>query len=528
MNNTHLLIVVILLLVANLGLLVAWMRRRATVDPASLQPVAESLFSELRRVETALRDELTRQRAELRQENQSQREEVSARLSTGLKGLLDCHAQSQRGVEDKLEGFRAMLDTRLRDLAESSDQRAVRLRQELNDGALQSRNELRQAFSDFKSAVQSSLGESAQAQAAHFNNFAARLEKLTESLMQQFDHIRQAVEAKLGELQSRNEQKLEEMRKTVDEKLEGTLERRLGESFKLVSERLEQVHKGLGEMQVMASSVGDLKRVLTNVKTRGTWGEIQLGALLEQILTAEQYAANVAPQPSSSDRVEYAIRLPGRNNGVDQVWLPIDAKFPHEDYQRVLQAAEEGDKEAVEAAARALENRIREQAREIRQKYIAPPHTTDFAILFLPSEGLYAEVLRRPGLSERLQTESRVVIAGPTTLAAVLNSLQMGFKTLAIQERSSEVWRLLAAVKGEFGKFGEVLGKVKKKLEEASNQIEQTEVRTRVINRKLREVEALPSDQSAQLLPPAEALVDELPEEPEPGGLLSATRRMDK
>jgi DNA recombination protein RmuC len=328
-------------------------------------------------------------------------------------------------------------------------------------------------------------------------NRQADAQQLVEAKLEK---IRNTVEAKLGELQVKNEQKLEEMRRTVDEKLESTLERRLGESFKLVSERLEQVHKGLGEMQAMASSVGDLKRVLTNIKTRGTWGEIQLGVLLEQMLTSEQYGVNVAPRPDSAERVEFAIRLPG-NDGEAPVWLPIDAKFPQEDYQRLVEAADRADADGVADAGKALEARLRTQARDIHDKYIAPPHTTDFAIQFLPSEGLYAEALRRPGLADGLQREFRVMIAGPSILAALLNCLQMGFRTLAIEQRSSEVWRVLAAVKTEFGKFGDVITKVKKKLEEASSHIEQTEVRTRAIGRKLRDVEGLPADQVARLLP---------------------------
>jgi DNA recombination protein RmuC len=281
------------------------------------------------------------------------------------------------------------------------------------------------------------------------------------------------------------------------------LQKRLGDSFKLVSERLEAVHKGLGEMQVMANSVGDLKRVLTNVKARGTWGEIQLGALLEQVLTPDQYAANVAPKPGSQERVEFAIRLPGRSESESPFWLPIDAKFPQEDYQRLVEASERGDAEGVAQAGKALELRLRKQAKEISEKYVVPPYTTDFALLFLPSESLYAEVLRRPGLVATLQLESRVSIAGPTTLAALLNSLQMGFRTLAIQQRSSEVWNVLSMVKGEFGKFGEVLAKVKSRLEAASKEIEQTEVRTRAINRQLRDVQELPANEAARLLPPA-------------------------
>jgi DNA recombination protein RmuC len=293
------------------------------------------------------------------------------------------------------------------------------------------------------------------------------------------------------------------MRRTVDEKLHATLEQRLGESFKLVSDRLEQVHRGLGEMQTLAAGVGDLKKVLTNVKTRGTWGEVQLEALLEQLLTADQYAKNVATVPKSADRVEFAIRLPGRveaGGAATPVWLPIDAKFPREDYERLIDAQERADPAAVEDASRALEARIRAEARAIAEKYVSPPHTTDFALLYLPTEGLYAEVLRRPGLSDLLQRDYRVTIAGPTTLTALLNSLQMGFRTLAIERRSSEVWQVLGAVKTEFGKFGDVLAKTKAQLETVTRSIEAAETRTRVMNRKLRDVEALPGEEANGLI----------------------------
>jgi DNA recombination protein RmuC len=328
------------------------------------------------------------------------------------------------------------------------------------------------------------------------------------------ESLRATIDRKLKEIQESNALKLDEMRKTVDEKLQGTLEKRLGESFKLVSERLELVQKGLGEMQSLASGVGDLKRVLTNVKTRGTWGEVQLGGLLEQVLTPDQFSANVATKPGSNDRVEFAIKLPGRDPNEPQVWLPIDAKFPKEDYERLVDAAERADVEGVEAAARALTDRVRLEAKSIQEKYVEPPHTTDFGILFLPTEGLYAEVLRRPGLAERLQRENRVMIAGPTTLAALLNSLQMGFRTLAIEQRSSEVWQVLGAVKTEFGKFGEVMDKVQKKLQEATNVIDSAKSRTNVIRRKLRDVEELPSAQATALLGAAE----ESTEEPDEGG----------
>jgi DNA recombination protein RmuC len=292
-------------------------------------------------------------------------------------------------------------------------------------------------------------------------------------------------------LKTETERKLEQIRGTVDEKLQETLERRLGESFKSVSERLEQVHKGLGEMQALAAGVGDLKRVLSNVKVRGTWGEVQLRMLLEQLLSPEQWAENVATA-GASERVEFAIRLPGaERNGC--VWLPVDAKFPQEDYIRLAEASERGDAEAIEVSARALETRVRQCARDVAAKYVAPPATTDFAILYLPTEGLYAEVLRRPGLAEGLQRELRIVIAGPTTFAALLNSLQMGFRTLAIQQRSGEVWELLGVVKTEFDRYADVLARVQKKLQEANNTVETGLTRTRAIQRKLRDVQELPS-----------------------------------
>jgi DNA recombination protein RmuC len=288
------------------------------------------------------------------------------------------------------------------------------------------------------------------------------------------------------------------MRQTVDEQLQGTLEKRLGESFRLVSERLEQVYRGLGEVQNLATGVGDLKKVLSNVKARGTWGEVQLGNLLAQILTPEQYGQNVATT-GTDERVEFAIRLPGAGEG-SYVWLPIDAKFPQEDYIRLVEASERGDAEAVEASSRLLEQHIRLSAKDISQKYIAPPTTTDFGILYLPTEGLYAEVLRRPGMVESLQREYRVAVAGPTTLAAILNSLQMGFRTLAIQQRSSEVWEVLGVVKTEFGKYAKALEKIHKKLQEASHSVDDGLRRTRAIDRRLRDVQALPSPDGSEVV----------------------------
>lgn len=325
---------------------------------------------------------------------------------------------------------------------------------------------------------------------------------LTQSNEQKIEQLRQSVSTGLQQIQEDNSKKLDQMRQTVDEKLQGTLERRLGESFRLVSERLELVQKGLGEMQELANGVGDLKRVLTNVKTRGTWGEIQLGALLEQILTAEQYATNVAPKPGSLERVEFAIRLPGRDELEGKsIWIPLDAKFPKEDYERLLIAQEAADPVQAEEAAKKLEEQIRKCARDIRDKYICPPHTTDFAILYLPIEGLYAEVIRRTGLVEALQQTCRVVVAGPTTLSALLNALQMGFRTLAIQKRSSEVWKLLGAVKTEFGRFTDHLDAVQKKLHQASDSIEDAAKKSRQIQRRLKDVQELPASELPVLIP---------------------------
>ena len=331
------------------------------------------------------------------------------------------------------------------------------------------------------------------------------LRRFSETLAEQLRLLSDANERRLIALQEGNEKKLEQMRATVDEKLHATLEQRLGESFKQVADRLEQVHKGLGEMQTLARDVGSLNRVLTNVKTRGIFGEVQLAGLLEQVFTAEQYATNVATVPGSNDRVEFAVRLPGQRDDGLPLWLPIDAKFPREDYERLLDAHERADAPGVEAAAKAIEARLRLEARSIRDKYVAPPHTTDFAILFVPTEGLYAEALRRPGLLESLQREFKVMLAGPTTLLATLTSLQMGFRTLALEKRSAEVWEVLGAVKTEFGKFGDVLAKTRKKLEEATNTIDQAQTRTNVMTRALKAVEALPETRALELLPRSEA-----------------------
>ena len=393
--------------------------------------------------------------------------------------------------------------------------RLERLERELRDELGRQAQATRHDLGNFQQMLLTQAGDVARTQNEQIESFRTQLSLTQNALLQQAQAARDAQEAslrrlgeglelRLGRLQEGNEAKLEQMRATVDEKLHATLEQRLGESFKQVAERLEQVHRGLGEMQNLARDVGSLHRVLTNVKTRGVFGEVQLAGLLEQVFTPEQYATHVATVPGSSERVEFAIRLPGQRADGESLWLPIDAKFPREDYERLLDAHERGDLAAMEVAAKGIESRIRLEAKSIREKYLAPPHTTDFGILFLPTEGLYAEALRRPGLLESLQREHKVMLAGPTTLLATLTSLQMGFRTLALEKRSAEVWEVLGAVKTEFGKFGDVLARTKKKLEEASSTIDAAEVRTRAMARQLRSVEAMPDARTAQLLPGAD------------------------
>lgn len=411
-----------------------------------------------------------------------------------IKRKPDDAADSLQGLFKAIEDRQNQTETRVKD-------EIARNREETTSSAKHAREELSKTLIDSSDALLRRMTENAGMQKDQLDSFSKQLGELTKRNEEKIESMRKTLENQLRNLQEDNSRKLEQMRATVDEKLQSTLEKRLGESFKQVSERLEQVYKGLGEMRNLATGVGDLKKVLTNVKTRGTWGEIQLGNILEQILTPEQYAVNVQTKKNSNERVEFAIKLPGQGSDKDQVvWMPIDAKFPQEDYQRLLDAQDEADKEAADKSIRNLEMRIKAEAKEIKEKYIDPPNTTDFAIMFLPVEGLYAEVLRRPGLCDILQRDYRVVVTGPTTLAALLNSLQMGFRTLAIEKRSSEVWELLGIVKTEFGKFGDVLSKTKKKLQEASNTIDKAEVRTRAIERKLRQVQEIPADDQVDLL----------------------------
>ncbi len=401
---------------------------------------------------------------------------------------------------------------------QASGERVEReLRREVGESARSARQELTHNLASFQDTLVKQGAESTRTQNAQIDAFGqqlALLQKtlsdtltlqltgLSESNARRLAEVRATLETQLAQMQQTNAAKLDEMRRTVDEKLQATLETRLGESFKQVADRLEQVHKGLGEMQSLAQGVGDLKHLLTNVKTRGMFGEAQLAALLEQVFAPDQYAVQVVTRPGGRNPVDFAIKMPGRATDGTPLWLPIDAKFPNEDYERLLDAQQRADAAGAEAAGKALEARIRLEAKSIAEKYVEPPYTTDFAILFLPTEGLYAEVLRRPGLMEVLQREHRVTLAGPTTLMAIMNSLQMGFRTLALEKRSSEVWQVLGAVKTEFGKFGDVLARVKTQTETVLNTLNSAEQRSRVMGRALRQVEALPEGEAQALLPP--------------------------
>ncbi len=348
--------------------------------------------------------------------------------------------------------------------------------------------------------MQQQLASMTLAQSGELKHFGERLGQLTQASADRLEAIRSTVEQRLDVLRNENAKKLDEMRSIVDEKLQATLEQRLGQTFKQVSDRLEQVHKGLGEMQTLASGVGDLKKVMTNVKSRGGWGEVQLGALLAEMLSPTQFAQNVATRPNSRERVEFAVKFPGKGDDGVPCWLPIDAKFPLEDYQRLQEAIERADVTAVEASRKALESFFKGEAKSIRDKYVEPPHTTDFAILFVPTEGLYAEAVSRPGLADSLQRDFRVMLAGPMNLAALLNSLQLGFRTLAIEQRSTEVWRVLGAVKTEFGKFGQLLARTKERLDQVGKTLDDAGRKSTTIARKLRDVEALPEAEADRLL----------------------------
>ena len=414
------------------------------------------------------------------------------------------------------EAARQELLTLVRANAERLERIERELRREITESARAGRQELAQNLAAFQQTLVQQSGEATRTQNTQIDAFGQQLallqktlsdtltnqlSSLSESNARRMNEVRETLEKQLAQLQTNNAAKLDEMRATVDEKLQATLQARLGESFKQVADRLEQVHKGLGEMQSLAQGVGDLKHLLTNVKTRGMFGEAQLASLLEQVFVPDQYAVQVATRPGSKNVVDFAIKLPGKSDNGEPLWLPIDAKFPNEDYERLLDAQGRAEVLGAEAAGKALEMRIRLEAKSISEKYVEPPYTTDFAILFLPTEGLYAEVLRRPGLMVGLQREHRITLAGPTTLLAMLSSLQMGFRTLALEKRSSEVWQVLGAVKTEFGKFGDVLAKVKAQTETVLKTIDGAETRSRAMGRALKKVEALPDAQAQALIP---------------------------
>ena len=455
-----------------------------------------------------VRDELRASREEARSSGKDLREEVSDGLKstndtlfntldklgnsqqTQLEGMTKQIKELTESNQITLDRIRTTLDSRVKELQDGNEKKLVEMRKEVSEG-MKSTNE----------SLSKTLDGLGNAQQTQLEGMTKQIRELSEANQVSLDRIRTTFDSRVKELQESNEKKLNEMRKTVDEKLHDTLEKRLGESFKLVSDRLDAVHKGLGEMQNLATGVGDLKRVLTNVKARGTWAEFQLGAILEQILTTEQYEKNVCVKVGSAERVEYAVRLPGpKDEPGSCVWLPIDSKFPQEDYIRLQDAADKADPDAVRLAADGLARAVRSSAKDIHDKYINPPNTTDFGIMFLATEGLYAEVLRQTTLTDDLQQRYRIVLAGPTTLVAILSSLRMGFQTLAIEQRTSEVWRVLGAVKTEFGKFGDVLDKVKNQLNTARRTIEKTGVRSRAMERKLRSVEQLPESEASEIL----------------------------
>src|SRR5690348_9118233 len=479
------LLIVLVALVALTVILLSVLLLRPRSD-ATLREKLDALRGDSERVERVLRDEQRAGRTELAQSFEQFRGHVQAQLDT-------VSTQQRQRIEE--------FSTRLAQLIERTDRGGEALRNQLIDDASKTRAEGQASLKQFSEQLQ------------------AALKTLTADNEKRLAEVRGTLDAQLKALQTDNTAQLDKMREVVDEKLQKTLETRLGQSFGVIAKQLEAVQRGLGEMQTLAVGVGDLKRVLSNVKTRGTFGEVRLGALLEQILTADQYASNVAVVPLSSERVEYAIRLPGQG-GDAPVWLPIDCKFPVEDYQRLLDAQEAADVDATNAAASALQRCVEIEAKRIRDKYVSPPHTTDFALLFLPTEGLYAEVIRRPGLFEKLQREHHITVAGPTTLAAILNALQMGFRTLAIEQRSSEVWQILGAVKTEFGKFGGMLDSAIRQVDTVRNTLKKATGKTTTIGRKLRGVEALSAPDSQALLgsepaaEPDEADEDEIPAGP--------------
>ncbi len=471
--------------------LLLWLVFRKSGASAEAEKAQQAIQAEQTQRHQATLEALTATQATL----QAALQQANERLERELRREI---TESARGGRQELTQSLATFQQTL--VAQSSE--ATRTQNTQIDAFGQQLTLLQKSLTDTLNVQIGGFGQQlAGLQKSVSDTLTAQLSALSESNARRLNEVRETLEKQLAQLQTTNAAKLDEMRATVDEKLQTTLQARLGESFKQVADRLEQVHKGLGEMQTLAQGVGDLKHLLTNVKTRGIFGEAQLAALLEQVFVPDQYAAQIATRPGNKNVVDFAIKLPGKADDGAPLWLPIDAKFPNEDYERLLDAQGRADVAAAEAAGKALEARIRLEAKSIAEKYVEPPYTTDFAILFLPTEGLYAEVLRRPGLMEALQREYRITLAGPTTLLAMLSSLQMGFRTLALEKRSSEVWQVLGAVKNEFGKFGEVLAKVKTQAQTVLNTIDSAETRSRAMDRALRKVDALPDAQSQALLP---------------------------
>lgn len=496
-TNTLLLIVLIVLVLGCLIMAILLLRRKDA--GGAIHEKLIQMAQELNRIDPLLRDEFGRSRAEMQRvfkDNREEQHRIFKNLGESLSRTLSTFAATQK---DQMTLFAQQLNN----FANVFEERMAAMQQQFYAAAKEQREESTQALKSFEQTWSKNIKEFNELQQQQFRELHSRQEQVRKDIEERLQEIRATVDGNLKNIQQDNQKQLEAMRQTVDEKLQQTVEQRFSESFKLISERLEQVHKGLGEMQSLASGVGDLKKVLANVKTRGNLGEIQLGAILEQILSPEQYEQNAAVLPHSQERVEYVIKLPAKQSERQYVLLPIDAKFPIEDYQRLIEAYDHpaaGDLRELEVIARQFEQSIKRNARIIKEKYVHPPYTTDFAIMFVPSEGLYAEILRRRGLFENLQREYKITVVGPTNLVAFLSSLQMGFRTLAIEKRSSEVWELLSAVKTEFGNFGIILEKTKKKLQEATNVIERAGVRTRVIERKLKNVQELPVEQSIKLL----------------------------
>jgi DNA recombination protein RmuC len=494
----------LVLLAAILALQILAVSRSAKVELPPLQGTFQSLKETSERTESAVRHEIARNREELSNSSRQAREELNQRISDFSRATDDRLASMREAIEQRLLALKDDCGEKLEKIQLESSSASAKaskgVQEQLQALSRVMRDEVGASLKLLGDTLVSSVTQLGQAQSKQMEAFAGQMQRLTELNQRKLEELKSGVEQKLTSIQHDNARQLEQMRQTVDEKLQGTLERRLGESFRQVSERLEQVHKGLGEMQVLATGVGDLKKVLSNVSTRGAWGETRLSAMLEQVLTPDQYDQNVATK-DLGERVEFAIRLPGRSEEQgDHVWLPIDAKFPIEDYHRLLEAQESADTDAIDTAARQLENRMKACAASICEKYLNPPRTTDFAILFLPVEGLFAEVVRRNGLLEFLQREFHVAVAGPTTLWSLLNSLQLGFRTLAIQRRSSEVWKLLSAVKTEWSRYGDLLDKVQKKLQEASNTIDDAARRNRAIGKTLKRVQEMPTGDAEAVL----------------------------